>query len=123
MADRAFTDGKLNLSRCPEVSKLVKAVQSVSIARVDISCSEACVELLNTLGDSCRKSLISGFKNAKDSKISKYSTDFFNKCEGLKMEGLQDSSIQTNPSPENILSLTAPSPGPQIKPIQATETK
>lgn len=102
MTDRAILDGNFNLNQCPEVIKLLEAVQNISTTEPNISCSQNCVDLFNTLGESCRENLIEGFKNAKNPLIATYSTEFFNKCEAFQEIGnLAASPVQALPSPES----------------------
>lgn len=101
LTDRTILDGNFDITQCPELITVLEAVQNSPATDPVITCGQACVDLFNTLGDSCRTTLIEGFRNAKNPIIAKYSTDFFDKCGAFQMQNMSSPPGMALPSPQS----------------------
>lgn len=108
--------GEFDLGKCPEITNLLQAVQDFdngSTAKPDITCSQSCVDLFKTLGESCNAALNTGFRNAENPAISEYSIEFFDKCDALE-------NSQSIPSPTEPMTsplVEEPSAEPMTSPL------
>jgi hypothetical protein len=85
--DEAVTDGSFDLSQCPEIDTLLEAVQAAEAGNPvspNVTCSKACTDLFNELGESCRSGLINGVRSSDNEYISMYGNEFFDTCTGIE---------------------------------------
>jgi hypothetical protein len=86
LTDKAIVDGSFDIAKCSEIGVLLEAVQDAENGTPvdpDVVCSDQCVQLLNSLGESCRNALIKGVVSSDNTYISQYGEEFFNSCKGI----------------------------------------
>lgn len=123
LTDQTIISGNFDLNECPQILQLLQDVQDGSTSK-NITCSQACVDLFNTVGESCRTKLISAFRTAKNPIISEYSNDFFGKCEAIQSEPSSASPVEAAPSPSTSEPpvVEVPSSMDQSNPVEAPAT-